>query len=150
MTDYKEVNALQRDLDRARSVAEFLLALVGMDWTEWEVSFLNSIIKQVDDRIASRNKEPLSTRQAEMLVELRDDSVWYESPDNFSIKALVNDCFVMQHLLSENEVDFIKHHKVAGTTKHRRREVIFLFRCARKAMAIEPHQGWKLPELDAA
>jgi len=28
MTDFKEVNALQRDLSRARTVAEFLLALV--------------------------------------------------------------------------------------------------------------------------
>jgi hypothetical protein len=119
---------------------------------DWEVAFLKSIIRQVDERLETREtKDGLSTRQAEILVELQDESVLYETPERFSIKSLVEDCFVMQHLLDKNEVDFIKRHRAAGTTKLRRRQVKFLFHCARKALAIEPHQGWKIePVEDAA
>jgi len=48
-----------------------------------EISFLKQIIKQVDKRLASRNKDPLSTRQAEMLVELRDDASVRVNPITF-------------------------------------------------------------------
>jgi hypothetical protein len=151
MTDYREINALQRDLSRAKSLAEYLLMLVGMDWTDWEVTFLNSIIRQVDERLKIRDTQhALSIRQVEILVELRDESVLYERPEGFSIRSLVNDCLVMQHRLNENELDFVKHHKAAGTTKLRRRQVNFLFHCARKALAIEPYHGWKPTSVDSA
>jgi hypothetical protein len=155
MTDYREINALQHDLHRARRLAEFLLLIVGAEWNEWETTFLNSIIRQVDERLASpdkeRRKDPLSTRQVEILVELRDDSILYGKAEGFSIPSLIAGCFEMQHLLNERELEFIKRHKDAKTTQLRRRQVLFLFHCARKAMVIEPYMGWKAgPVEDAA
>ena len=111
MTDYREINALQHDLHRARRLAEFLLLIVGAEWNEWETTFLNSIIRQVDERLASpdkeRRKDPLSTRQVEILVELRDDSILYGKAEGFSIPSLIAGCFEMQHLLNERELEFI-------------------------------------------
>lgn len=151
MTDYREINALQRDLPRAKRLAQFLLMLAAMEWTDWEVTFLESIVKQVNERLAAKDTENnLSTRQAEILVQLRDDSVLYESPEGFSIRSLLNDCFAMRHLLNENEVDFVRRHRAAGATKLRRRQVNFLFWCARKALAIEPYQGWKPARVEDA
>jgi hypothetical protein len=150
MTDYREINELQRNLPRAKRLAEFLLMIVGMEWNSWEVAFLESIIRQVDQRLAVKDKDPLSTRQVEVLVELRDESVLYEHPEGFSIRLLLNDCFEMRHLLNDHEVEFIERHKTAGATKLRRRQVKFLFHCARKALVIEPYQGWMPPPIDDA
>jgi hypothetical protein len=150
MTDYREINKLQRDLPRARRLAELLLAIVGMEWTTWEVSFLESIIRQVDQRLEAKDKDPLTTRQAEILAELWEESVPYERPDGFSIPSLLNDCFGMRHLLNDDEVEFIDRHRTTGPTKLRRRQVNFLFHCARKAFVIEPYQGWKPAPVDDA
>jgi hypothetical protein len=150
MTDYREINALQRDFHRAKRLAEFLLLMVGTEWTDWEDAFLHSIIEQVDQRIATKDDRALSTRQAEILVELRDESVLYERAEKFSIRALIRDCHGMRHLLDDGEAEFIKRHYDAGTTKLRRRQVKFLFHCARKALAVEPYQGWKESSFDAA
>jgi hypothetical protein len=56
----------------------------------------------------------------------------------------------MQHLLDEDQVNFITRHKLAGTTKLRRREVRFLFACARRGLVIEPYQGWKSEPVEEA
>jgi hypothetical protein len=142
MIDYREMNELQRDLPRARRLAEFLLVMVGAEWNDWEVNFLHSIIRQVDERLLAKDvNKHLSIRQIEILVGLRDDSVLYEKA-GFLIRSLIGGCFEMRHLLNDSEVEFIKRHKEAATTKLRRRQVFFLFHCARKALVIEPYHGW--------
>jgi hypothetical protein len=148
MTDYKELNALQRDIRRCKRLAQSLLAMPDMEWDAWPVTFFNSIVRQVDERLADKRKDPLTILQAQKLVELRDETIWHEAPAGFSIKALVSDCLSAQHLLEEDEAEFLKRHHAAQSTKLRRREIYFLFHCARKAMAIEPYQGWFLPKLD--
>jgi len=152
MTDYREINDLQRDLPRARRLAEFLLLMAGIEWTEWEVTFLNSIIRQVDARLLAKDfNDHLSVRQIEILVELRDDAVLYEKVEGLLIRLLIRSCFEMRHLLNDSETEFVTRHIEAGTTKLRRRQVFFLFHCARKALVIEPYQGWMpAPVEDAA
>ena len=106
MTDYKEINALQRDLPRAKRLAEFLLAIPDMDWTRWEGTFLPSIVAQVDERLAAKRKDPLTIDQAQKLIELKDSTIWYEAPAGFSIKSLVNDSILARHLLDDDDVEF--------------------------------------------
>jgi len=150
VTDYREINELQRDIARARDLAKFLLMMVEVKWTDWEVTFLTSVIQQVNERLERKDDYPLSTRQVEILVDLRDESVLYERAENFSIKSLVKECFLMQHLLTDDQAEFIRRHASGGTAKLRRRQVKFLFRCARKALVIEPYQGWRESVEDAA
>jgi hypothetical protein len=135
MTDYREINALAKDPDRARSLAEILSGMNDIGWTDWEVDFLEHM---------GRRTEELSTRQGEKLVELRDASIWYEKVDGFSVRLLINDCFQHQHLLSVSGQAFIRSLKEQGVTRLRRRQAAWLMRCARRVRAIEGYQGRSL------
>jgi hypothetical protein len=88
MPDYREINELQRDVERARQLAQLLLRLIEIEWTDWELTFLHSIIRQANERLASKDKSPLSTRQIEILVGLREDSVLFENAEGFLIRSL--------------------------------------------------------------
>lgn len=137
MTDYREINALQRDPERARRLAQFLLALKDIEWTDWELDFLQ-------DMAAREPDEDLTTRQSEKLVELRDASVWHEKVDGFSLRLLIKNCNDMRHLLSEHDEEFVMRLKNEGAVKLRRRDAARLIRCARTTGEIEPYQGWSL------
>jgi CRISPR/Cas system CMR-associated protein Cmr1 (group 7 of RAMP superfamily) len=136
MTDYREINALQRDPARATRMAQFLLGLHDIAWTDWEVDFLRSMSRE--------SEESLTTRQAEKLVELRDASVWHSRVDGFSLKLLIKSCNEMRHLLSERDEEFVVQLKEQGTTDLRRRDAARLIRCARITSEIEPYQGRSL------
>jgi hypothetical protein len=137
MTDYREINALQRAPKRAQGLARFLLKLHDIEWTEWELDFLESMSRREAD-------EDLSTRQAEKLVELHEASVWYNTAEGFSVRSLVRASSEMRHLLAEHDADWVKHHADIGTTSLRRRDVGRLMRCARTTGEIEPYQGWSV------
>jgi hypothetical protein len=140
MTDYREINALRRDPERARRVAQFLLALKDIEWTEWEFDFLQNIG-------ARESLEDLTTRQSEKLVELRDDSVWHEKVDGFSLRLLIKSCNDMRHLLSKYDEEFVVRLKKEGALKLRRRDAARLMRCARTTGEIEPYQGRSLERM---
>ncbi len=137
MTDYREINALQRDPERACRLAQFLLALKDIEWTDWELDFLQ-------DMAARESDDDLTTRQAEKLVELRDASVWHEKVDGFSLRFLIKSCDDLRHLLGEHDGDFVMRLKYEGAVKLRRRDAARLMRCARITGEIEPYQGWSL------
>lgn len=137
MTDYREINALQRDPERARRLAQILLALTDIEWTDWEFDFLRSMAARETD-------EDLSTRQSEKIVELRDASVWHEKVDGFSLRFLIKNCSDMRHLLSEHDGEFVVRLKDEEVVKLRRRQAGRLMRCARIVGEIEPCQGWSL------
>jgi hypothetical protein len=137
MTDYREINALQRDPERVRRLAQFLVALKEIEWTDWELDFLQDMAARVSD-------EDLTTRQAEKLVELRDASVWHEQVDGFSLRLLIKSCNDMRHLLREHDEQFVIRLKNEGAVKLRRRDAARLMRCSRITGEIEPYQGWSL------
>ncbi len=136
MTDYREINELTKDPQRAAAIAQYLLKLADIAWTDWEADFLEDMV---------RRREPLSTRQAEKLVELREASVRYDKVEGFVLAALIAKCWLNRHDLgSEHDVAFIERLKASGATSLRRREAVRLLRCARAIGEIEPHQGWTL------
>lgn len=141
MTDYREINAIQRDPPRARRLGEILLTLKDIEWTDWERDFLESM---------SREREAdLTTRQAEKLVELREASVWYSVIDGFSVRRLIRACCDMRHLLSEHDEEFVVRLNERGISSVRRKDGRRLMRCARITGEIEPYQGWSLERSDA-
>jgi hypothetical protein len=135
VTDYREINALQKDSQRARNLATFLCKLKDIDWTDWELDFLENMSGRTED---------LTTRQGEKLVELRDASMWYQTIEGFSLRLLVEKCCCGQLGLSDQDAEFFEHVKSSGARKFRRRDAARILRCARQLCEIEPYQGWTL------
>jgi len=135
VTDYRELNALQKDPQRARDLAMFLFKLKDIEWTDWELDFLDNMSAWTED---------LTTRQGEKLVELRDASMWYETVDGFSLRILAEKCYCARLDLSEHDAEFFVRVKASGARKFRRREAARILRCARQVGEIESYQGYTL------
>jgi len=135
VTDYREINALQKDPQRARDLATFLGKLKDIQWTDWELDFLENMSGWTED---------LTTRQGEKLIELRDASTWCEAVEGFSLRILVEKCFCGRLDLGEQDAEFFERVKVSGARKFRRRDAARILRCARQLGELEPYQGWTL------
>lgn len=137
MVNYREINSLAKAPDRARTLATFLLTLPDIDWTDWEADFLDAM---------KARAEELSTRQAEKLVELRDDSVRYTSASGFSFKVLIETCWLNRFDLDdEADIEFIEKLRASGHASLRKREALRLRRCAIEQGELEPDQPWFFP-----
>jgi hypothetical protein len=132
MADYREIMDIQKDPVRARAMAQFLSALDDMEWTDWELDFLDSIGARQGD---------LTTRQGEKLIELRDEATWYTAVDGFSLETLIDRSHLLRDELAEADAAFIERLEVSGATRLRRKDARRLLRCARTLDEIEPHQG---------
>jgi hypothetical protein len=111
-----------------------VLTLTDAEWPDWELNFLDHM-KAIDDE--------LSTRQAEKLVELRDDAVEYTKIEGFRFKTLIDKCWLSRHdLSSDHDVEFIERLKETVAASLRKRDAKHLMRCCRELGEIEPHQGW--------
>jgi hypothetical protein len=134
MTNYREINEIAKDAGRARAIAAYLLKLGDVDWTDWELDFLDTM---------QAREEPLSTRQAEKLVELRDDAVLYKKVDGFVLGTLIGQCFLYRdELNSDHDREFIERLKNAGQEALRKRVAVHVLRCARAVGEIDQHHGW--------
>ena len=123
MIDYREVNALAKDHQRANDLAKELLGLQDTGWSEWETDFLGNM---------SGWRSELSTRQAEKLIVLREDGVLYDKVDGFSLKRLIDRCWTYRdERVRERDVEFVCRLKEQGAVKLRRRTACRLLACAR-------------------
>jgi hypothetical protein len=66
MQDYREIDRIRKDLIAVRSLAKRLLELPHADWNDWEIDFLQHMARH-------KGPDPITTRQSEKLVELRDE-----------------------------------------------------------------------------
>jgi hypothetical protein len=124
MIDYRELDTLAKDPKRANATAAMLLDLADTDWNDWETDFLENM---------SAWRSTLSTRQAEVLIELRDAGVLLAKIHGFSLKALVDRLWMYRdELTEEGDVEFVCQLKEAGTTKLRKRQAAKLLAIARK------------------
>lgn len=135
MLDYRKIDALAKDCERSRRLAKFLLSLADAAWTDWELDFLEAM--------AVRN-DPLTTRQAEKLVELEEEAVWYDKApgDGFSVQLLLRACHQARaDLAQDDDIAFIERLAAQGATKLRRRGLSRLLRCARELGVVEDYAG---------
>lgn len=118
MASYRDINALAKDPIRVRATAQFLLTLPDTDWSDWELDFLEDMAMHTTE---------LTTRQAEKLVEVRDDAVRYTSASGYKFATVIEECWRNRlDLDDEDDIDFIERLKVA-------------------LGEIEPFQGWFMP-----
>jgi hypothetical protein len=141
MADYRQILALQKDPARARTLAQALVHMEDVAWTDWELDFL--------DNIGCRRHD-LTTRQGEKLAELCDEAAWYTAVEGFSLRVLIERCNLCRDELGLSDAAFIARLKAAKAARLRRKDARRVLQCARRVGEIEPYQGHTLntPSLD--
>jgi hypothetical protein len=130
MTDYREIERLKADPSSVRATA-IGLAQTASDLTDWETDFL------IDMR---RVQHPISTRQAEKLVQIRDDRKRFTSIDGFSVPTLIAKCMALRFDL-DAEADEAFVARLADRRDVNRPEAVRLVRIARELGELEQHHG---------
>jgi hypothetical protein len=133
MQDYKEIDRVRKDLVAVRSLAKRLLELPHADWNDWEIDFLQHMARH-------KGPDPITTRQGEKLLELRDDAEYYSSVRGFNVQALVKNCWLARDDLgSEDNRKFIEELKETSCLSIKRRQFRKLLACARELGEIEQY-----------
>src|SRR6476646_2526885 len=98
MAPWKEIEEFKRDPARARRLAKALLDS-AMEWTDWEEPFLETM---------SAIRGPLTTRQAEKLLELRDAAKRVPAVKGFSVRSLFSSCWEARlDLDDDHDIEFL-------------------------------------------
>ena len=133
MQDYKEIDRIRKDLVAVRSLAKRLLELPHTDWNDWEVDFLQHMARD-------KGPDPITTRQGEKLLELRDDAEYYSSVRGFSVQSLIKNCWLARDDLdSEDDRKFIAQLKETSYSSIKRRQLRKLLACVRELGEIEQY-----------
>ncbi len=129
MPNWKEISCIAKDPGAVRLLANSLLRMSEMEWNVWEVAFLENM---------STQQEPLTTRQSEKLLEIRDAAQYFSAYDGFNIDTLIGTCWMARlDLNDEDDIAFIERLKESGAKSIRRRQVKRLFRCCRELLILE-------------
>jgi hypothetical protein len=129
MPNWKEISRIAKDPGAVRILAKSLLRMSEMEWNVWEVAFLENMTTQ---------QEPLTTRQSEKLLEIRDAARYFSTYDGFNIETLIEKCWMARaDLDDEQDVAFIERLKASAAKSIRRRQVKRLFRCCRELFILE-------------
>ena len=133
MTNWREINEISKAPQAVRSLARRLLKLPYMSWSERGRGFLENMAKE---------REPITTRQAEYLIELRDETELHQVVGGFSVGSLIEDCWRNQEPdrrrgLSDENRNFIE--SIRGKNALPRRQLHRLFACGRELGLIEAY-----------
>ena len=133
MQDYKEIDRIRKDLVAVRSLAKRLLNLPHADWNDWEIDFLQHMGRH-------KGPDPITTRQGEKLLELRDDAEDHSSVRGLSVQILIKNCWLARDDLgSEDDRKFIEQLKETSYSGIKRRQLRKLLACARELGEIEQY-----------
>jgi hypothetical protein len=133
MQDYKEVDRIRKDLVAVRSLAKRLLNLPHADWNDWEIDFLQHMGRH-------KGPDPITTRQGEKLLELRDDAEYCSSVRGFSVQSVIKNCWLARDDLdSEADRKFIEQLEETNCLSVKRRQLRKLLACARELGEIEQY-----------
>lgn len=120
MASYREMDAVGRDRGRFTLMAK--QCLLFPELTEWERDFLESLV--------ARPPERLSTRQAEVLFEIRDDNELISNiGGTINVSNLIQRAYEARLDLDEGDEEWIVAIWNRGTTSLRRRHLGRLKRC---------------------
>lgn len=125
MASHKEMKRVADDAVAVRSLAASLLNHPNATWTDWEIDFLENMAR-------FEGPDPISSRQREVLFDLRDSSRHHSSIDGFSVANLVRDCWIARLDLGEDDEAFISDLKSDGITELKRRQLLRLLHCSRE------------------
>jgi hypothetical protein len=126
MASWKEIERIRKDREAVRAIAKRLLP--NDELSEWEREFLRS-------KTAARHE--LTNRQGEKLLEIRDGAEPLTEVAGFSVRLLLENCFLARLDLSEEDEDFITRMRAKNTTTILRRHAGRLMRCARQLLLVD-------------
>jgi hypothetical protein len=135
MASWREIDRVRKDPQRAADIAKRLLSLPAS--SDWELDFLRSIRRL-------GNVEEFTTRQAEKLLQIRDDIQEVTEVLSFSVELLLKRCFEARLDLSEADEEWVVGRFQTSPRKIRRKHVGRLMRCARELNLVEeeyPERG---------
>jgi hypothetical protein len=142
MSSHRAMKELAENPEAVRALARYLIACgqragdAPVSWTDWEVDFLDSMAQR-------KSAEPLSMRQREILTELKSAAQRTTSVDGFSVRGLVERCWLERFDLDdEDDQRFIEDLKAAGVQSVTGRQRGRLLACCRELGIIERHQGF--------
>lgn len=127
MASFREISAFKTAPHRARDLAKQLLASYADDLDDWETQFLSDM-SAFDD-------PELSTRQAESLLQVRDDHERLSVVDGFSVAGLLQSCLELRDDLSEDDAEAVV--QLRGANKLSRKRVLWLLGRARELGVVE-------------
>lgn len=130
MMNDREIDRLKRNPRAFRDLALFLLCIPDAAWTDWEHDFLESVsVRAFDDGP--------STRQCEVLLDLRDGVTAYSQIEGFSVRAVIAGTWQARYDLGEEDERFIDALYASGASVIRRRALKRLLGCARQVDVID-------------
>ena len=130
MASWREIDRVRKDANGARELAQRLLKIYPGELTEWEMDFLQSITTYTE-------LFEFTTRQAEKLLEIRDDTEPVTACRGFSVAALIAQCHAARLDLSEVDEQWIAQLHQQGGNTIRRKHAGRLMACARALNVIE-------------
>ena len=130
---WQEINDLKRDPQAVRALAKRLLKLPGVKRSEKRTSFLNDMARRDDE---------ITTRQAQLLILIRDQTRMHSTAGGFSVASLIEDCWRNRDPdrhrgLSDENCEFIE--SIRGKTALSRLQLLRLFACCRQVGLIEEY-----------
>ncbi len=132
MASEPELLRMSRDLDEVRRTATYLLTLYRVSLTEWEIDFLKSMT-------ANDAGGPLSYRQTEKLLQIRNDYEEVSTYRGISIARILRDCWDARLDLEEDNAEFVDRLKAANKEQIVRRHLGRLVGCAIQLNLIEDY-----------
>lgn len=137
MASWKEIERIRKDAVGFRALAARMLAHTAPDaLTEWEVAYL------ADVGVKSVNTIEFTTRQAEKLLEIRDNTQLVEKIGrDFSVSKLIEGCYLARDDLTEDQEEWIAALRANGANAIRRRDAGKLLRCAYALNLIEDREA---------
>jgi hypothetical protein len=162
MASHREMHAISSDPARVRNLALSLLALAKAAenvFTEWELTFLESIAEQSAAILSLSSKERkefkfsekqaeallalrdfrLTSRQAEKLFEIRDATELHRDVGGISVRNLIARCYEARLDLDEGDEEFIERLWRTGAAQLRRNDLSQLKRCCKQLGELEEY-----------
>lgn len=130
MASWAEIERLRKNGPGFRALAARLLAAHRDDLTEWESAFL-------DDLCGQNGATDFSLRQSEKLFEIRDGVEPIAEFRGFSVRLLIDQCYLARLDLSEGDEAWIVALRARDERTVRRRHLGRLLRCAREISLID-------------
>jgi hypothetical protein len=126
MAMWSEIERFRKDAAAARDLAAWLFSLKERDaLTDWEAGFLESLREKT-------YLDELSTRQAEVLLEIRDAVELVSKHRGFNVGSLIRGCYLARLDLEEEDEDWIIKIHERSPLSIRRKELGRLWKCARQ------------------
>lgn len=132
MASHIEMKRVAEDAAAVRRMAAMLLALADAEWTDWEFDFLEHMSR-------FEGPDALSSRQREVLFDLRDRSELARDWRGISVARLIADCHAARFDLDEDDEAFIAGLAERRTPALRRGALRRLVQCAVRLGTIEAY-----------